>query len=86
MSWTIKINSQAIKYLKKVDKSVQQKIIMGINKVKEIEDPRKIGKALQGKYVGFWRYRLGDYRIICEIQDESITILVIKIGHRKEVY
>ena len=86
MSWTIKINSQASKYLKKVDKSVQQKIIMGINKLKEIEDPRKIGKALQGKYVGFWRYRLGDYRIICEIQDESITILVIKIGHRKEVY
>ena len=72
--------------MKKADKNVQQKIIRGINKLRDTEDPRKIGKALQGEYVGFWRYRFGDYRIIYEIQDGNITILVIKIGHRKEIY
>ena len=86
MSWKIDIDSTASKYLAKIDKSIRQKLIKAINQLTELDNPRKLGKALQGKYVGFWRYRIGDYRIICEIKDEIITILIIKIGHRKEIY
>ncbi len=86
MNWKIKIDTTAIKYLNKIDKNIQEKLITGIDNLSSIDNPRKIGKALQGKYVGFWRYRIGDYRLICEIQDKIITILIIKIGHRKDVY
>ena len=85
MTWKIEVNSQVSKYLQKMDKNIQQ-ITNGMNKIKALDNPRTIGKALQGKYVGFWRYRIGDFRIICELQDKKITILVIKVAHRKEVY
>jgi mRNA interferase RelE/StbE len=49
-------------------------------------DPRQWGKALQGEKRGLWRYRVGDYRLICDIQDEKITILVLELGHRNDVY
>ena len=86
MSWNINVSTQVSKYLKKIDKGIQQQIVKGIDRLRQLEDPRKSGKALQGGYAGFWRYRFGDYRVICEIQDETVTILVIKVGHRKEVY
>ena len=49
-------------------------------------DPRQWGKALQGEKRGLWRYRVGDYRLICDIHDERITILILELGHRKDVY
>ena len=49
-------------------------------------DPRRIGDALQGKLKGLWRYRVGDHRIICQIEDERITVVVIRVGHRREIY
>jgi mRNA interferase RelE/StbE len=52
-----------------------------------LEDPRNIGEALSGKELGhFWKYRVGDYRLICEIRDQEIVILVVRIGHRRDVY
>ena len=50
------------------------------------DNPRQWGRALQGERRGLWRYRVGDYRLICDIQDEKITILVLELGHRKDVY
>ncbi len=50
------------------------------------DNPRDLGAALSGRLAGHWRYRVGDYRIICKIEDETITILVIEIGHRREIY
>lgn len=56
-------------------------------RIATLEDPRQTGKALQGSTLGkLWRYRVGDYRIICELQDQRLVVLVVEIGHRREVY
>ncbi len=55
-------------------------------RIRLAENPRQWGKPLDGDKVGLWRYRVGDYRLICDIQDERITVLVIRVGHRKDVY
>lgn len=56
-------------------------------RVAHLEDPRSIGEALQGQHLGeFWRYRVGHYRLICKIQDDRLVVLVVKVGHRKEIY
>ncbi len=56
------------------------------NKVAQLDEPRQFGKALQGQLANLWRYRIGDYRVIVEIQDSELIIQVIKIGHRKDIY
>ena len=50
------------------------------------DDPREIGKALSGDYSGLWRYRVGDYRIVCELKDKVFRVLVVRVGHRKDIY
>ena len=76
----------SIKQLKKLDKYVAALIVGWIRKnLENCNDPRIHGKALTANRSGQWRYRVGDYRLICEIQDEIITILVLTIGHRREV-
>jgi len=56
-------------------------------RVARVENPRSLGKPLQGSRFGeFWRYRVGDYRLICKIEDERLLVLVLRIGHRKEIY
>ena len=55
-------------------------------RVASLEDPRSIGKALQGSLRGTWRYRIGDYRLICKIEDFRVTVVVIEIGHRSDIY
>lgn len=56
-------------------------------RVAPLENPRSLGEALTGSHLGqFWRYRVGDYRIVCDIQDRQVVVLVLKIGHRREVY
>ena len=75
------------KELKKMDRHVSSLILGWIRKNLEgCENPRFIGKALTGDKAGAWRYRVGDYRIICEIHDEDIIILVLSVGHRREIY
>jgi mRNA interferase RelE/StbE len=57
------------------------------NRIRPLKDPRKIGEALKGPELGkYWKYRVGDYRIICQIREKEITILVVRVGHRKEIY
>jgi len=55
-------------------------------RVSTVDDPRSAGKALTGPFNSFWRYRVGDYRIVCDIQDDVLHVLVLRVGHRKEVY
>lgn len=70
-----------------MNKSIAKKIIDYMdNKVSVQDNPRCIGKGLSLNKAGLWRYRVGDYRIICQIQDDQITILVLEAGHRKDVY
>lgn len=87
MAWKIEFDKDALRTLSKLDKAVQKRIIKFLDdRLSHLENPRSIGDALQGKLKGFWRYRVGDYRLICEIEDENIIILVINIGHRREIY
>ena len=83
----IRFSANAIKQLKKLDKHIAARIIDFLeNKVAKLEDPRQVGKELQGNLANLWRYRIGDYRITVEIQDSELIIHVVKIGYRKDVY
>ena len=82
----IEYTETARKQLKKLDKTMQKRILDYMDEVGQLEDPRSRGKALVENMRGLWRYRVGDYRVICEIQDSKIIISVLKIGHRKNIY
>lgn len=87
MAWAIDYTQTARKQLTKLDKPVARRILDFMDeRVAEQEDPRTLGKALTGPLGTLWRYRVGDYRVICEIQHSAVTVLVIRIGHRGEVY
>ncbi|MEG1753003.1 MAG: type II toxin-antitoxin system RelE/ParE family toxin [Christensenella sp.] len=87
MSFKIKFTEQALKQLKKFDKQTASLITGWLRKnIEGCSNPRQHGKGLTANRSGQWRYRIGDYRIIAEIQDEKITVLVVGIGHRKEIY
>lgn len=85
--YRVEYTSKAIKNLRKLDKNTRNLIYAWIDKnLVNCEDPRIHRKGLVGDKSGQWRYRVGDYRIICEIEDEEIVILVLEIGHRREIY
>ena len=74
------------KQLAKLDNSVKKRILDYMDEIANLSDPRSKGKSLIGNFSGFWRYRVGDYRILCRIHDEELEILVVEVGHRKEIY
>lgn len=87
MAWTIEYAKTAKDQLRKLDKPVARRIVdMLDQRVAAMENPRQTGKALKGPLGDFWCYRVGEYRIICDIQDSAITVLVLQIGNRREVY
>lgn len=87
MVWKIEYLKSIQKEVRKIDRASQKKIREYLEeKVANMDNPRDIGKALKGEMKELWRYRIGDYRAICEIQDKTITVLVVHIGHRKSVY
>ena len=87
MAWTIEYTETARKQLRKLDKQTARQIVDFMDeRVALLEDPRSTGKALVGALGGLWRYRVGDYRVICEIQDGRLLTLVVQIGNRREVY
>lgn len=88
MAWRIEIDDAAKKDLAKLDRSVARRITRFLReRVSPLEDPRSIGEALRGSALGeFWKYRVGDYRIIANIEDGALRILVIRVGNRREVY
>lgn len=86
MAWIVKFKESAKKELSKLDKPIAKKLVEFLQNLGSYEDPRHKGKQLKGKLKEFWRYRVGDYRIITKITDEEITILVLKVAHRKDVY
>lgn len=87
MTWTVEFDNRARKELRKLDPQTQERILKWLRQTLATdEDPRRTGKSLKGRMKGLWRYRVGDYRIISQIQDENILILVIRIGHRRDVY
>ncbi len=87
MKYKVVFTEKAKKQLKKLDKHISALIIGWIEKnIENSTNPRLYGKGLVGNKAGQWRYRIGDYRIICEIQDDKIIVLILEIGHRKEIY
>ena len=87
MAWTIEVSERARRQLRKLDAAVAMRIALFLKeRVASLEDPRSIGKALQGSLRGTWRYRIGDYRLICKIEDFRVTVVVIEIGHRSDIY
>lgn len=88
MVWLIKFDDAAIKELAKLDKQIARRIIVFLReRVAVLDDPRSIGEALKGSKLGdLWKYRVGDYRIISNIEDGALRIVVVKIGNRREVY
>jgi len=86
-TWRIEIGRTATRQITKLDHQAQKSILNFLReRLSQADNPRQWGRALQGEKRGLWRYRVGDYRLICDIQDESITILVLELGHRKDVY
>jgi mRNA interferase RelE/StbE len=88
MAWRIEYSSDADKEIAKLDNQVAQRIIkfMG-GRVAKLDNPRSIGEALAGSKLGnYWKYRVGDYRIIADIQDAKLCVQVVRLGNRREVY
>ena len=87
MAWIVKFADTADAVFAKLDKSIQKRIIKYLDeRLTNCENPRLWGKALTGSHGEKWRYRVGDYRILCIIKDNIVTVEVVSIGHRKEVY
>ena len=88
MAWQVEIAGAANKALKQLDPQVRSRILLFLQqRIAPADDPRAIGEALKGSELGhFWKYRVGDYRIIVDIQDVAITVLIVRIGNRREVY
>ncbi len=87
MKYKVEYTAQAVKQLKKLDKHTASLIYSWINKnLVNCDNPRQHGKGLTANRSGQWRYRIGDYRLIAEIEDEKIIILILNIGHRRDIY
>ena len=87
MIYHIEFTETAKKQLKKLDKFTSSMIIAWLRKnVEGTENPRLHGKALSANRTGQWRYRIGDYRLICEIEDDRLIVLVLTVGHRRDIY
>ena len=87
MAWAVELADSAADALDKLDPDTQQRIWRFLRgRLARTTKPRQTGKALTGPYSGLWRYRVGDYRVICRIEDTRLVVLVVKIGHRNKVY
>ena len=87
MSWVYRFDERALKELRKLGKQAQRDIVAYLEeRVAGDGDPRPFGKGLKADLAGLWRYRVGDYRIICQIRDCEFLVLVVVVGHRRDVY
>jgi len=88
LGFEIEFDPDALKDLKQLDKPVQQRLIGFLKeRVAPLKDPRQIGEALTGATLGnYWKYRVGDWRIICDIQDKRIVVRVLRVGNRRDIY
>jgi mRNA interferase RelE/StbE len=87
LAWTIEYDPGALKDLKKLDRQIQREILDYMDeRVARAQNPRNFGKPLRASKFGLWRYRMRDYRIICELQEKRLVVLVVAVGHRSTVY
>lgn len=87
MSWALEYSPKARKQLRKLDPNVRRTILLWLDRnVDGCANPRARGKALTGERKGSWRYRIGDYRVLCRIEDERLVVLALEVEHRRSVY
>ena len=87
MAWTIEYDEGAVKDLKKLDRQIQREILNYMDKrIAKADDPRTFGKPLRHSKFGLWRYRFRDFRIICQLQQAKLIVLVLSVGHRRTIY
>ena len=87
MTWIVEFDDAAAKELRKLDRQAQQEILHYFRKrIATDEDPRRFGKSLSRELTGLWRYRVRDYRMICNIEDDKLVVLVLRVGHREDIY
>ena len=87
MAWTVEFNAASQAQLDRLDPQNSRRIVTYMREgVSALGNPRLRGKALRGDYAGLWRYRVGHYRVICEIRDDVLTVLVVEVVHRSEAY
>jgi mRNA interferase RelE/StbE len=88
MAWQIELSHLAEKNLDQLDRQAARRILAFLfERIAPLESPRMLGEALTGSRLGnLWRYRVGDYRIICDLEDQILRVVVVRIGHRREVY
>ncbi|MEM8964767.1 MAG: type II toxin-antitoxin system RelE/ParE family toxin [Acidobacteriota bacterium] len=87
MAWTVELAGKARKQLHSLDPNTQKRVLRFLReRISTDEDPRRVGHALRGELSDLWRYRVGDYRIICRIEDQRLVVLVLAFGHHSDVY
>jgi mRNA interferase RelE/StbE len=87
LAWTIEFRPNARRELRRLDQSVQRRLIQYLEqRVVTLRDPRQLGKALRGEQGELWSYRVGAYRIICVFEHNRLVVVVVSVGHRREVY
>jgi len=87
VSWAYSFEASALKELKKLGPQAAREILGFLDeRMGSTEDPRAFGKPLKGDLKGLWRYRVADYRLICSIQEQRLVVLVLKVGHRRDIY
>lgn len=88
MAWAVELSQEADRELGKLDAQHRKRILKFLHqRVAKLDNPRSIGKALHGPRFGeLWKYRVGDYRLICKIEDDRLIVLVLRVGHRREIY
>ena len=86
MAWTVEVSDFAEKQLRKLDKPIQKRLLDWLeDRIEGCKNPRHFGEPLRGEMAGLWRYRIGDYRVICEIQDQQLVVLALAVGHRRGI-
>ena len=87
MAWTVEVSNYAERQLRKLDAPVRHRILNWLDeRIEGCKNPRHFGEALKGGRAGLWRYRVGDWRILCDIRDDRLVVLALAVGHRREVY
>ena len=84
--WSVKTTDQFEREFKKLDRAVQRRVLAYLHDFESLDDPRQRGKGLMANHAGVWRYRVGDYRILAQFIDNTLTVLALRVGHRRDVY
>jgi len=86
LGWTVSVSDVAERQLRKLDRPIQRRILDWLDdRIEACKNPRHFGEPLKGDLAGLWRYRVGDYRILCEIREQEVVVLVLSVGHRRQI-